>query len=70
MTLSLSAVEAIKYIRSRFKKVFQIPGVKSIVNGAKYPGYRSGGKVMDREKQLEHNRYHYSPVPLIKNQPK
>ncbi|WP_340373301.1 peptidoglycan DD-metalloendopeptidase family protein [Peribacillus sp. FSL E2-0218] len=40
-----NAVAAIRYIKSRYKTVFNTPGIKSMMNGGSYKGYATGGLI-------------------------
>ncbi|MGD7007627.1 phage tail tape measure protein [Metabacillus sp. 84] len=40
-----NAVAAIRYIKSRYGNVFNVPGIKSMAKGGAYKGYASGGLI-------------------------
>jgi SLT domain-containing protein len=40
-----NAVASIRYIKGRYKTVFNTPGIKSMMNGGSYKGYATGGLI-------------------------
>lgn len=44
-----NAVAAIRYIKARYKTVFNTPGIKSMMRGGPYKGYATGGLVTKKQ---------------------
>ncbi|MGG1571592.1 transglycosylase SLT domain-containing protein [Fictibacillus sp. NRS-1165] len=42
-----NAVAAIRYIKKRYKSIFNVPGIKSMMRGGPYKGYAKGGFFLD-----------------------
>ncbi|MCO7127819.1 phage tail tape measure protein [Sporolactobacillus shoreicorticis] len=62
-----NAAASIRYIKSRYGSVFNVPGIKSMASGGGYKGYASGGEV--RTPQIAALAEHRYPEFVISTEP-